>query len=213
MIMVFLVSVGCLLSAQEITTGTEDSQSEEATEKEAPSSLLLGTEDGKNSENTSTDDKTSENLPAGYMNITLGMSLEEVKKALSDNSYFDYRGDPDVSMLASPNQQLIESSGYSFIEKGYFQFNNKILFIMTLVFNRERLDFYTMHMLLEEKYGKADRLDPKGAYWENSSVALSLEKPLSIKYMDKNILEEITKERKDIEERGSINKEEFLKLF
>ncbi|MCP5514807.1 MAG: hypothetical protein H7A26_05030 [Spirochaetales bacterium] len=206
MILIFLITWNCMISAQETKPGTEALAPASSPSDSSASGAISGTEGLKNGD-------IRENLPAGFMNITLGMRMEDVKKALTENSWFDYRGDPDVTMLASPNQQLIESRGYSFIEKGYFQFYNEKLFIMTLVFNRERLDFYTMHMLLEGKYGKAARLDPKGAYWENSAVFISLEKPLSIKYMDRNTLDEIAKERKGVEDRGSKNKEEFLNLF
>jgi len=152
-------------------------------------------------------------LPSGFMNITLGMDIESVKKELESNSWFDYRGEPDVSMLMSGQQQLIESRGYSFISKGYFQFYNERLFIITLVFDSERLDFYTMHSMLESKYGKASRIDPNGAYWDSNTVNFHLEKPLSLKYMDKKALDEISEGRKEIEDKGKRIKEEFLKLF
>ncbi len=155
----------------------------------------------------------AEALPSGFMNIALGMDIESVKKELSSNSWFDYRGDPDVSMLMESEQQLIESDGFSYIRKGYFQFSNGRLFIITLVLDNERLDFYTMHQVLEKKYGKAVRIDPKGAYWEDEGINLYLEKPLSVKYMDKKILDEITSGRKVMEETGSRIKGDFLKLF
>ena len=152
-------------------------------------------------------------LPSGFMNITLGMDIDSVKKELETNSWFDYRGDPDVSMLMNGKQQLIECRGYSFISKGYFQFYNDRLFIITLVFDLERLDFYTMHSILESKYGKASRIDPNGAYWVSSAVNFHLEKPLSLKYMDKKTLAEISEGRKEIEDKGKRIKEEFLNLF
>jgi len=152
-------------------------------------------------------------LPAGFMNITLGMDLSSVKKELESNSWFDYRGDPDVSMLMNEQQQLIECIGYSFISKGYFQFYKDRLFIITLVLDMEKLDYYTMHTMLESKYGKAARIDPQGVYWDNSGVNFYLEKPLSLKYMDKKVLDEISAGRKEIEDKGKRIKEEFLQLF
>lgn len=156
--------------------------------------------------------KTS-GLPAGFVNILLGMDIEEVKKELSASSWFDYRGEPDVTMLMTRGQQLIECSGNSFIEKGYFQFHNGKLFIITLVLDIQRIDFYTMHTSLEEKYGKAARLDPEGAFWENEDYKLSLEKPLSVKYMDRKIMNEIESGRKETENRAGALREEFIELF
>ena len=158
--------------------------------------------------------KTEEpKLPNGFMNITLGMDINDVKEKLKGNSYFNYRGDPDVSMLMTRNQQLIECSGFSFIEKAYFQFFEGKLFIITLVLNMERIDFYTMYTSFEEKYNKAERVDPKGAYWENRDINLYLEKPLTVKYMDKKVLDRLASERKEVENRNSKIKEDFLNLF
>jgi len=147
------------------------------------------------------------------MNIILGMEINDVKEELKENSYFNYRGDPDVSMLMTRNQQLIECSGFSFIEKAYFQFFEGKLFIITLVLNMERIDFYTMHTNFEEKYNKPIRIDPKGAYWENAEVNLYLEKPLTVKYMDRKVLEQLAAERKEVEDRSGKIKEDFLNLF
>jgi hypothetical protein len=152
-------------------------------------------------------------LPDGFMDIKLGMDIKDVKETLKNNIYFNYRGDPDVSMLMSRDQQLIECNGYYYIEKGYFQFFEGKLFIITLVFNREHLDFYSMHQSLEEKYEKAVRLNPGGAYWENDNVSLNLEKPLSIKYLDKKTVEQIASGQKEIKDKSGADKGNFLKLF
>ena len=156
---------------------------------------------------------TNPDLPNGFMKITLGMDINDVKEELKENSYFYYRGDPDVSMLTTRDQQLIECSGFSFVEKGYFQFYEGKLFIITLVLNMERIDFYTMYTNFEEKYDKAVRIDPTGAYWENTNVNLYLEKPLTVKYMDRKVLDKLASERKEVEDRSSKIKEDFLNLF
>ena len=38
-------------------------------------------------------------LPAGFRAVSLGMGLDQVKKALAADPLFVYRGDPDVSFL------------------------------------------------------------------------------------------------------------------
>jgi hypothetical protein len=113
----------------------------------------------------------------------------------------------------TPGENLIETRGFSFIDKGYFHFYEKKLFIITIVLNREKMDFYTMHMNLEEKYGRADRLTPDGVYWESENVSLSLEKPLAVKYTDKKARESIFSSARDIQTTGAALKEQFLDLF
>ena len=51
----------------------------------------------------------AEDLPNGYKNIKLGMSLQETKDELVKNSEFGYRGERDVSLLPSANKELIET--------------------------------------------------------------------------------------------------------
>ncbi|MCL2793573.1 MAG: hypothetical protein FWD87_10855 [Spirochaetaceae bacterium] len=153
------------------------------------------------------------NLPNGFMDILLGMNMDEVRERLRENSFFNYRGEPDVSMLLTRNQHLIETAGFSFIDRAFFQFYDGRLFIITLVLNRERLDFFTMFTNFEERYNRATRIDPRGAYWESSEVNLHLERPLTIKYMDRRVLEMLASERREVEDRGSRLREDFLDLF
>ena len=54
---------------------------------------------------------TTQALPAGFRAISLGMGLDEVKKALAADPLFIYRGDPDVSFLPQTDQSLIECPG------------------------------------------------------------------------------------------------------
>ena len=49
----------------------------------------------------------AQNIPNGYGGVNLGMTVEQTKKALKDNSDFGYRGDRDVSLLPGENRILI----------------------------------------------------------------------------------------------------------
>ena len=51
----------------------------------------------------------AEDLPRGYKNIELGMSLDETKNNLVKNSEFGYHGDRDVSLVPGTNKVLIET--------------------------------------------------------------------------------------------------------
>ena len=70
--------------------------------------------------------------PLGFAEIEMGMELDRVKELLTRDSQFKFRGDPDVSLLASPNESLIETEGFSFIDRAYFQFHEGKLYTIIL---------------------------------------------------------------------------------
>ena len=49
----------------------------------------------------------AEELPHGYKNIMLGMSLEETKDNLVKDPDFGYHGDRDVSLIPGSSKTLI----------------------------------------------------------------------------------------------------------
>ncbi|MCR5062543.1 MAG: hypothetical protein K6A89_04600 [Treponema sp.] len=131
----------------------------------------------------------AEDLPNGYKNIKLGMSLQETKDELVKNSEFGYRGERDVSLLPSANKELIETDsstglGSNFLERCWFQFFDDELYIITINMNKERIDYYSIFTTLCNKYGEPVKISPDGATWKNDKVTMSLEKPLTLKYID-----------------------------
>ena len=48
-----------------------------------------------------------------------------------------------------------------------------------------------MFTTLQTKYGEPETLDPQKAVWKNDDVTVMLEKPLSIKYIDNNITDQL----------------------
>ncbi len=122
-------------------------------------------------------------VPMGFQNIRLGDSVDNVKALLKKSVYFYYRGDPDVSFLPETEQTLIEVAGRHYIKRGYFQFKNGKLIVIIIELNRNNLDYYTMYTTLKNKYGKPSSISPSEAVWDFKDVRLSLEKPLSVKYM------------------------------
>lgn len=134
-------------------------------------------------------------LPKGYRNITLGMSLDETKQALLKDSSFGYHGDRDVSLIPGSSKMLIETdadSGYGsvFLKKCWFQFYNDELYIITINVNPEKMDYYSIFTTLSEKYGNPTSLNPQSATWKSDSITLSLEKPLTLKYIDNSIFDQ-----------------------
>lgn len=132
-----------------------------------------------------------EKLPAGYRSIKLGMTLEEVKKALRSDSFFGYRGERDVSLLPGENRVLIETSSGGYLERCWFQFYEDKLYTLIVNFNPEKIDYYSVFTKLLEKYGTPAELTPEQAVWRNEEVILSLERPVSVKYIDRTVFERL----------------------
>jgi hypothetical protein len=137
-------------------------------------------------------------IPRGYGGVELGMSLDEVKSRLMKNSEFGYHGDRDVSLLPGENRVLIETdsaAGHvdSFLDRCYFQFYNGKLYIMIITINTERMDHYSVFSTLCKKYGNPVSLSPEKSVWKNADVTMSLERPLSLKYVDNNVFDELNK--------------------
>ncbi|MBN1696017.1 MAG: hypothetical protein JW881_00765 [Spirochaetales bacterium] len=151
--------------------------------------------------------------PSGFRGITLGMHIDEVKTLLFEDPYFDYRGDPDVTFLPVTEERLIECGGNSFVKRAYFQFNNEKLYIIIIVLDTEKLDYYTLYTTLTGKYGESTLLDPSHVVWHFSDVRLSLEKPLSVKYIDIKVFEELKSEGKMEDDLRSVSRERFLEEF
>ncbi len=154
-----------------------------------------------------------EPVPDGFRELHLGMSLDAAKKALQADTYFDYKGDPDVSMLQRPDDNLIECAGFSYIRRAYFQFHDKLLYTITLVLNPSEIDFYTMYTTLVAKYGQPAFLNPQEVVWESAAYRLSLEHPLSVKYIDRTIFDALKAAGKMQESERAVSREEFLKQF
>ncbi len=153
----------------------------------------------------------SSSIPNGYRKVTLGMSLSEVKNALFRDKIFGYRGDADVSLLPSDYKQtIIETQGDTFILESWFLFNEDKLYNMAINLNPDKVDYPSVFRTLCKKYGEPDFLNPEKALWKNSSVQMSLEKPLTIKYIDVLVNEKLIADAKATESAEEILREDFL---
>jgi hypothetical protein len=123
--------------------------------------------------------------PNGFRAITLGMSLDSVKESLRADSNFRYRGDPDVSLVPRTSQSVIECEGAGYVRRAYFQFEKDKLFIMILILDPSRIDHYALFSSLVRKYGEPSSLSPRESAWEFESVRLTLERPLTVKYVER----------------------------
>jgi len=152
-------------------------------------------------------------LPEGFSGLILGMTMDEAKEALVKESYFDYRGDPDVSLLPSPDSSIIECDGRFFIDQASFQFYDDSLFIIILQLDQKEIDFFSMFTALTEKYGEADYLDPGQVIWNDEKVQLSLERPLTVKYMNWELFGEIRKQAVIEDSIKQETRKDFIELF
>jgi hypothetical protein len=154
-------------------------------------------------------------IPNGYGGIALGMTLDEVKSGLLKNSEFGYHGDRDVSLLPGENRILIETdaaAGHvdSFLDRCYFQFYNNRLYIIIITVNTERIDHYSVFDTLCRKYGNPSSLSPEKSVWKDSSVTMSLERPLSLKYVDNKVFDELNSKSLVPESGTEITRDMFL---
>jgi len=152
-------------------------------------------------------------LNPGFDAFRLGMSLEELKAALKDNAFFLYSGDPDVTLLAKPNTNLIDVPGITYFERGIFQVVDGKLYSIALEFSPEQFDYFTLYSTLTKKYGEPTALDPASARWESDSVRLSLERPLVLKYLDMPTFQKIQKEGRAQKAIETLTREKFLENF
>lgn len=154
-----------------------------------------------------------EEVPRGFHDFVFGDTLEAVKNKLKFDSYFAYRGDPDVSMMLEPDRSIIDTAGSGFIERAYFLFDEEKLYQITLIMNRKKIDFYTFQIQLTEKYGDPQSLDPTGMIWENDRYRLSLEYPLTVKYVDLSVFNRFIEESKKRKTQNEVLREDFLDTF
>jgi hypothetical protein len=159
--------------------------------------------------------ETGENggLPRSFRELSLGMSLEDLKTALQGDELFAFRGDRDVSFLPSREQSLVETTGFSFIRRAFFQLRDGELFIMAFTLDPRMVDHYSVFTSLVKKYGEPGWLDPKQAVWESADTRIALERPLTVKYIDINVFNEIIDESRVSESAEIRLREEFLDEF
>jgi hypothetical protein len=155
----------------------------------------------------------TEVLPREFRRMSLGMGLEDLKTALQRDGLFHFRGDRDVSFLPSGEQNLVETTGFSFIRRAFFQLREGQVFIMAFVLDPSLIDHYSVFTAFVKKYGEPVRLDPKQAVWETEDTRVSIERPLTVKYIDMKVFKELI-DQSEVEASGEVFlRQEFLDEF
>ncbi|MDR3145263.1 MAG: hypothetical protein LBU21_03220 [Treponema sp.] len=152
-------------------------------------------------------------LPRSFRNISLGMGLEDLKEALGKDELFRFRGDRDVSFLPSREQSIIETTGLSFIRRAFFQLRDGELYIMAFSLDPALIDHYSVYTAFVKKYGEPLSIDPKQAVWETDDTRVAIERPLTVKYIDRRIFNAVIAESGAAESRELFLREEFLDGF
>ena len=159
------------------------------------------------------EEEETKELPSKFREIALGMSLDDLKAALTEDSLFNFRGDRDVSFLPAREESLVETSGSSFVRRAFFQLRDGALFIMAYSLNTNMMDHYSVFTDLVGKYGPPTYLDPKEAVWETEELRVSIERPLTVKYIDKKVFNDIINESALVESKRVQLRQEFLNEF
>lgn len=152
-------------------------------------------------------------LPRQFRQLSLGMGLDDLKTALLGDDYFNFRGDRDVSFLPIREESLVETTGSSFIRRAFFQLRDGQVFIMSFSLNTAIIDHYSVFTQFTERYGHPSYLDPRMAMWENEETRITIERPLTVKYIDKIVFDDIIHESGLIESGQVRLRQEFLNEF
>ncbi|MDR3342595.1 MAG: hypothetical protein LBT14_07395 [Treponema sp.] len=152
-------------------------------------------------------------LPRVFRDLSLGMGLEDLKGVLQQDALFHFRGDRDVSFLPLREQSLVETTGPSFIRRAFFQLRDGTVFLMAFTLNMELVDHYSVFTSFVKKYGEPGLLDPKQAVWESDTTRIAIERPLTVKYIDKQVFNELLDESKANASKEVRLREDFLDGF
>ncbi|TVQ27087.1 MAG: hypothetical protein EA382_04375 [Spirochaetaceae bacterium] len=152
----------------------------------------------------------TDGLQRGFSSLELGMDIDTVKELLRNDAQFAYRGDADVSFLPSTRLPIIETAGVAFVERAIFQFRDERLFVISLLLNRRRLDHYSVFTALVARYGEPVDLDPSAAVWDDGTTRISLERPLTVKYIDRVALDAMIEGGRAAEALDAMTRELFL---
>ena len=164
-------------------------------------------------DNAPAEEKEYLDLPRQFRQLTLGMGIDDLKQNLLGDDLFHFRGDRDVSFLPIRDQTLVETTGSTFIKRAFFQLRDGEVFIMAFTLNTEIIDHYSIFMRFTERYGEPSYLDPRVAIWETEETRVAIERPLTVKYIDRKVFDDIVSESGLIESGQVRLRQEFINEF
>jgi hypothetical protein len=152
-------------------------------------------------------------IPRQFRELSLGQTLDALKAALVRDELFRFRGDRDVSFLPIREETLVESAGLSFIRRAYFQLAEGAVYIMSFSLDTKLMDHYSVFTSFVKKYGEPVSLSPAEAVWESEDTRVSIERPLTIKYIDMTVFARLVEESSTQKRSELLAREEFLADF
>ena len=152
-------------------------------------------------------------VPRKFREISLGMALNELKSALAADSLFTFRGDRDVSFLPVREETMVETAGLSYIRRAYFQLIQGTVYIMSFSIDTRLIDHYSVFTSFVKKYGEPAVLNPGEAVWESDNTRVSIERPLTVKYIDKTVFNRLLEESKARDSQEILRREDFIADF
>jgi hypothetical protein len=81
------------------------------------------------------------------------------------------------------------------------------------VLDQQKLDHFSLWSALSSKYGQPTSLSPDESVWQSDPVRFSLERPLTVKYIDNKTFAALLSKggaQKDLEQ---LSREKFLEQF
>jgi hypothetical protein len=157
--------------------------------------------------------ESPEEVPRQFRGIALGMALNELKTALAADTLFSFRGDRDVSFLPVREETMVETTGLSFIRRAFFQLTQGAVYIMAFSLDTRLMDHYSVFTSFVKKYGEPVELNPAEAVWESGETRVSIERPLTVKYIDKTVFDRLLEESNTRDSLEIQRRESFLADF
>ncbi|MDR1326063.1 MAG: hypothetical protein LBK00_08515 [Treponema sp.] len=158
-------------------------------------------------------------LPRTFKGISLGMSRDTLKTALSENNLFRVKEAQDdlltMSAISPSDENTLEVDGipHGFIRRAFFELHNEQVFTMSFVMDTALVDHYSVFMSLVNKYGEPSFLDPKRTVWENNETWVAIERPLTVKYIDLGVFNALIADAHTQQSANAQQREDFLNEF
>lgn len=119
----------------------------------------------------------------GFMGLAIGMTRDQVIAAAEQNDLIVVPKNRDVEFFPVEKRKILTFSVKPEVPFIYMQFVDNILYAMTVIFDEEYVDYYTIVKRLEEKYGPYTALSPEWREWQIDDVTVKAEKPAVVKYI------------------------------
>ena len=120
---------------------------------------------------------------AGFMGINIGMSREEVLNFADDDNLIKVPKNRDVEFFPVEDRKILSFSVLPEIPHMYLQFYDDKLYAITVIFNENHIDYFTLIDVVESKYGPYSELVPEWRKWQIGEFEIRVEKPAVVKYI------------------------------